>query len=59
MTDWRPLLLSLQTTVLAAIFILIVGLLLGLVLARWRFPGRLIVETLINLPLILPPTVVC
>lgn len=58
MTDWRPLLLSLQTTLLAAIFILIVGLLLALILARGRFRGRLLVETLINLPLILPPTVV-
>lgn len=58
MTDWRPLLLSFQTTALAAVFILIVGLGLAYVLARWRFPGRLLLETLVNLPLILPPTVV-
>ncbi|MDZ4671343.1 MAG: molybdate ABC transporter permease subunit [Phototrophicales bacterium] len=58
MTDWRPLWLSLQTTALSAIFILVVGLTLAYILARWQFRGKLILETLVNLPLILPPTVV-
>ncbi|GAB4548695.1 MAG: molybdate ABC transporter permease subunit [Anaerolineae bacterium] len=58
MTDWRPLLLSLQTTTLAAVFIFVVGLTLAYILARWRLPFPLLFETLISLPLILPPTVV-
>lgn len=34
------------------------GILLGLWLARTRWPGRSVVETLATLPLVLPPTVV-
>jgi molybdate transport system permease protein len=34
------------------------GILLGLWLARTRWPGRSVVETLASLPLVLPPTVV-
>ena len=58
MTDWRPFWLSIQTTALSAIFILIVGLVLAYILARANFRGKLILETAVNLPLILPPTVV-
>ncbi|MCU0481498.1 MAG: molybdate ABC transporter permease subunit [Anaerolineae bacterium] len=58
MTDWRPLWLSIQTTTLSALIILVVGLSLAYFLARVNFRGKLIVETLVNLPLILPPTVV-
>ncbi|RMF86062.1 MAG: molybdate ABC transporter permease subunit [Nitrospinota bacterium] len=56
--SWHPLLLSLQVTAVATLLILLVGLLLALLLARSRFPGQTIVETLINLPLVLPPSVV-
>ncbi len=55
---WRPLFLSLQVTAVATLLILIFGLALALVLARRRFPGKTLVETLVNLPLVLPPTVV-
>lgn len=58
MTDWRPLWLSIQTTTLSASFIFVVGLIFAYILARYQFRGKLIVETLVNLPLILPPTVV-
>lgn len=58
MTDWRPLWLSIQTTTLSAMVILVVGLSLAYFLARVNFKGKLIIETLVNLPLILPPTVV-
>lgn len=56
--SWHPLLLSLQVTVLAALVILVVGLGLALWLARTRFAGKSLVETAINLPLVLPPSVV-
>src|SRR5262245_2910220 len=30
---------------------------LGWILARWRFPGKVLLETCVNLPLVLPPVV--
>jgi molybdate transport system permease protein len=55
---WHPLLLSLQVTAVATLLILITGLGLAWVLARRCFPGQTIIETVINLPLVLPPSVV-
>lgn len=56
--NWHPLLLSLQVTVVATGFLFVVGLALALVLARTRFPGQIVVETVITLPLVLPPSVI-
>jgi molybdate transport system permease protein len=55
---WHPLILSLQVTAVATLLILIMGLALAWILARCRFAGQTIVETLILLPLVLPPSVV-
>jgi molybdate transport system permease protein len=55
---WHPLLLSLRATAVATLLLVAVGLPLALLLARRRFPGKTFVETLVNLPLVLPPTVV-
>jgi molybdate transport system permease protein len=55
---WQPLLLSLQVTLLASLLILVFGLSLGIFLARKQFPGQIFVSTLLNLPLVLPPSVV-
>lgn len=54
----QPLILSLQVTGVASLLILSLGLGLGIFLARTRFPGQLLVSTLLNLPLVLPPSVV-
>ena len=54
----QPLLLSIQVTLVATIGILVIGLTLALFLARTRLRGKIIFETLINLPLVLPPSVV-
>ena len=56
--SWHPVLLSIQVTVVASLLIVVFGLPLALLLARRRFPGQTIVETVINLPLVLPPSVV-
>jgi molybdate transport system permease protein len=53
-----PLWLSLRVAVLATLVILPVGILLAHVQARYRYPGRGLVGTLLLLPLVLPPTVV-
>ncbi len=55
---WQPLLLSLQVTAVAVALMVGVGLPLALLLARRRFRGATGVEALVNLPLVLPPTVV-
>ncbi len=55
---WQPLLLSLQVTIAASIAVLIIGLSLGIWLAKTKFSGQMLVSTLLNLPLVLPPSVV-
>jgi molybdate transport system permease protein len=52
------LLLSLKVATTATLFALPPGILLGLLLARKRFPGKTVLETLAYLPLVLPPTAV-
>ncbi len=56
--NWPALWLSLQVSVIATFFVLLIGLPLALWLARAQFPGQQAVETLLMLPLILPPSVV-
>ncbi|MBD2432349.1 MULTISPECIES: molybdate ABC transporter permease subunit [Fischerella] len=56
--DWFPYILSLQVTALATVLLLVFGLGLAIFLARVRFPGELVVSTVLNLPLVLPPSVI-
>ena len=56
--SWQPLLLSLQVTAVATVLMVVCGLPLALLLARRRFRGAALVETLVSLPLVLPPTVI-
>ncbi|MCS6925763.1 MAG: molybdate ABC transporter permease subunit [Candidatus Binatia bacterium] len=56
--SWHPVVLSIQVTVVASLLIVVVGLPLALFLARVRFPGQTILESVINLPLVLPPSVI-
>lgn len=55
---WSALLISLKVSLWATAVILPPGVLLGLLLARRQFPGRSLVETIVSLPLVLPPTAV-
>ncbi|USR90489.1 molybdate ABC transporter permease subunit [Phormidium yuhuli AB48] len=55
---WQPSFLSLQVTLSASLVIFVLGLTLGTVLAKCRFPGQLVLSTVLNLPLVLPPSVV-
>lgn len=54
---WFSLRLSLQVALLATFFIVIVGVTAGYLLARKNFPGRELLDILLTLPLVLPPTV--
>jgi molybdate transport system permease protein len=53
-----PFLLSLRVTFAAAVIAGTTGVASGYVLAKGRFPGRDLLETVGSLPIILPPTVV-
>jgi molybdate transport system permease protein len=55
--DWHPLVLSLKVAALATLAALLVGVALGWVFARHRFPGSTLLEAACMLPLVLPPTV--
>jgi molybdate transport system permease protein len=56
--DLSILLLTLRVALVSTIVILPVGVLAAWLLARRDFPGRQVVETLLSLPLVLPPTAV-
>jgi molybdate transport system permease protein len=55
---WNPLSVSLHAAFEATIVVAVVGVALGYLLAKGRFPGRGAIETLFSLPMALPPTVV-
>ena len=48
---------SLKTSLVALLFIVVVGTPVAHLLARRRFPGRAVIVTLVELPLVLPPAV--
>lgn len=52
-----PLLLTLKVAGWATLLALIAGIAAGLLLARRRFPGREVVDAILTLPMVLPPTV--
>lgn len=55
--DWQALTLSLKLAAVTLVVLLPVGLWLGRWLAYQRFKGKSLVEALVVLPLVLPPTV--
>lgn len=55
--DWSALWLSLKVAGWATAINLVLGVALGWMLARLRFPGRELLDTLLTLPMVLPPTV--
>lgn len=55
--DWFPLLLSLRVATIATVITTVVGVAGAYALARFRFPGRGLIEAIASLPIVLPPTV--
>lgn len=55
--EWAAVFLSLKVSLWAVLVSLPFGLLTAHALARWRFPGRQLLNGLVHLPLILPPVV--
>lgn len=54
---WIPLALTLKVAGWATAINLLLGVAVGYVMARWRFPGREVVDAALTLPMVMPPTV--
>lgn len=54
---WTALLLSLKVAGCATLLNLLFGVGTGLALARLRFPGRDLLDSVLTLPMVMPPTV--
>lgn len=54
---WEPLWLSYRVAFVATGLTLVIGVALATLLARTRFPGREILDAVVTIPLVLPPTV--
>ncbi len=54
---WPALALSLKVACWSTVITLVLGVAAGLLLARARFMGRDLLDTLLTLPMVLPPTV--
>ncbi|WP_027272877.1 molybdate ABC transporter permease subunit [Leminorella grimontii] len=56
--ELEALLLSLKVAAVAVAFSLPIGIMVAWVLARCQFPGKALVDSIIHLPLVLPPVVI-
>ncbi|WP_340620767.1 molybdate ABC transporter permease subunit [Xenorhabdus siamensis] len=56
--EWQAILLSLKVSGIAVLFSLPLGILMAWVLARCQFLGKSLLDSLVHLPLVLPPVVV-
>ncbi len=55
---WTPIWLSLKVAFIASLIVIGTGLVAGRWMARRKFKGKAILETILILPMVLPPTVV-
>ncbi|MFC0270741.1 molybdate ABC transporter permease subunit [Metabacillus herbersteinensis] len=55
---WIPLQLSIKISSVASFFVIILGIIIARLMARKSFRGKVLLETLFLLPLVLPPSVV-
>ena len=56
--DMSPLYVSLKTSFVATIITFFIGIVIAWLMARYRGRGKDILDTILTLPLVLPPTVV-
>lgn len=55
---WSPVRLSLQVALLSSVIAVVVGVAVAWKMSRTAFRGKIFLETILMLPLVLPPTVV-
>lgn len=56
-TAWIALALTLKIAAWATLLNLLLGVGIGYAIARWRFPGRNLLDAALTLPMVMPPTV--
>lgn len=56
--EWQAVFLSLKVSGLSVVCSLPLGILMAWILVRCRFPGKSLLDSIIHLPLVLPPVVV-
>ncbi len=56
--EWQAIILSLKVSGMAVLLSLPFGILIAWILARFQFPGKSLLDSIIHLPLVLPPVVV-
>ena len=56
--EWQAVFLSLKVSSLSVVCSLPLGILLAWILVRCRFPGKSLLDSIIHLPLVLPPVVI-
>lgn len=56
--EWQAVLLSLKVSSLAVLFSLPFGIFFAWLLVRCTFPGKALLDSVLHLPLVLPPVVV-
>ena len=57
MMDWEPLILTFELALVTTICLLIVSIPLAFWLSRTKTYVKAVIETLVSMPLVLPPTV--
>jgi molybdate transport system permease protein len=55
--EWQIVHLSLKVGLVSVLGVLPLAFALAWVLARWRFPGKVLLDALVHLPLVVPPVV--
>ncbi len=55
--EWAAVALSLKVSFWATLISLPIGIFVAYALARWRFPGHFLLNSLVHLPLVMPPVV--
>nr|WP_084778818.1 molybdate ABC transporter permease subunit [Nosocomiicoccus ampullae] len=58
MAFWTPVILSLKVASVALILAFIFGVLVARLMTKYQFKGKVVLETILMLPIVLPPTVV-
>lgn len=58
MIDWNPLLLTFKLALITTVLLLIIAIPLAYWLAYTRSAAKPVIETLVSMPLVLPPTVI-
>ena len=55
---WTPIVLSIKVAAISVTIVFFLGILIGRLFARKQFKGKILLETFLLLPIVLPPTVI-